>query len=94
MFPELIQMSKPQRGKNVGMTREARPSGMNFDIKRIYICPLQAVAFVSCHILSVGQKWSTVPFTGALKYYIPLGDMSIVAWPSSLKREAFGEGEG
>lgn len=29
----------------------------------------------------------------ALKYYIPLGDISIVAWPSSLKREAHGMGE-
>lgn len=29
----------------------------------------------------------------ALKYYIPLGDISIVAWPSSLKREANGMGE-
>lgn len=28
----------------------------------------------------------------ALKYYIPLGDISIVAWPSSLKREAHGMG--
>lgn len=39
------------------------------------------------------QKWSTVPFTRALKYYIPLGDISIVAWPSSLKKEAYGMGE-
>lgn len=37
-------------------------------------------------VLSLRHKWSTVPFTRALKYYIPLGDISIVAWPSSLKR--------
>jgi len=64
--------------------------GMNSTTLKICICPLQAVAFI---VWSLRQKWSTVPYTRALKYYIPLGDISIVAWPSSLKREAYGMGK-
>lgn len=66
-----------------------RNYGMNSTTLKICIYPLQAVAFI---VSSLGHKWSTVPFTRALKYYIPLGDISIVAWPSSLKREAYGMG--
>lgn len=64
--------------------------GMDSTTVKFSVCPLQAAAFI---VGSPGQKWSTVPFTRALKYYIPLGDISIVAWPSSLKREPYGMGE-
>lgn len=53
-------------------------------------CVLSPLQVATGFIRSLGQKWSTVPFTRALKYYIPLGDISIVAWPSSLKRKAYG----
>lgn len=75
------------------MTKEVRPNEElwnGFCNITIFTFPLQAMEFI---ISSLGQKWSTVPFTRALKYYIPLGDISIVAWPSSLKREAYGMGE-
>lgn len=88
----LKQIPMPEEVQS-GMTKEVRPneeSWNEFYGIKICICPLQAVAFI---IWSLGQKWSTVPFTRALKYYIPLGDISIVAWPSSLKREAYGMGK-
>lgn len=46
-------------------------------------CPLQAVVSINWNILSLDDKWNTVPLNRALKYYIPLGDISIVAWPAA-----------
>lgn len=76
-----------------GMTKEFRPNeelwNEFYDVKNLHLSSPGS----GIHHLISRSEVEYCTFTRALKYYIPLGDISIVAWPSSLKREAYGMGE-